>query len=265
MRFIGFFLCVAAIGILPVPLRADDTSATSRPSLTADSTIDQILDALDSRGQGLSDFTATVKLTHINGATGDAASLAGTVYFQRKDDGDTRIRVNFLKKIEDDKIFDEHHEYILDAGWLIERDYKAKKEMKHQVRKPGEKLDLMKLGEGPFPLPIGQKKEDVKAQFDVKKIDPARDDPPGTVHLQLAPRPDTQLARKFRLIDVWVDTANSMSARIQTTDNGNPDAPDVKVTDLTDVKVNTGLGDKDFAQDDLPGDWMHVTDSYVDR
>ena len=31
--------------------------------------------------------------------------------------------------------------------------------------KPGEKLNLLKLGEGPFPLPIGQKKEDVYANL----------------------------------------------------------------------------------------------------
>jgi hypothetical protein len=47
------------------------------------------------------------------------------------------------------------------------------------VLRPGEKVNLLKLGEGPFPLPIGQKRDDVKRQFDVtlakpeKGVDPA--------------------------------------------------------------------------------------------
>ena len=46
---------------------------------------------------------------------------------------------DFLNKIEDGKTFGEHHEFTLDTGWLIERDYKAKKEIKRQVRRPAKK------------------------------------------------------------------------------------------------------------------------------
>jgi hypothetical protein len=238
---------------------------TTRPALPQSSTVDQILDALDARGHDLTDFTASVLLTRVNGETGDSASQQGVVYFQRKSDGDSRIRVDFLNKIEDDKTFPEHHEFTLDNGWLIERDFKAKKEIKRQVRAPGEKMDPMKLGEGPFPLPIGQKKEDVKAQFDVQKIDPAKDDPPGTIHLQLKPHPGTNFARKFQLIDVWVDPVSAMPVRIKTTDVGNSDVSNYKVTDLTDVKINSGLSDKDFPQDNLPNDWSSISESYVER
>ena len=37
--------------------------------------------------------------------------------------------------------------------------------------RPGEKVNLLKLGEGPFPLPIGQPKEDVHREFIVTKGD----------------------------------------------------------------------------------------------
>ena len=117
--------------------------------------------------------------------------------------------------------------------------------VRQQVLKPGEKLDLLKLGEGPFPLPIGQKKEAVHEQFDVKKIAPSKDDPKdvATVHVQLAPKPGTQFERKFETIDVWVDAKTHMPARIDTAQGET-----VRSTLLTNFKVNPEppLRDADF-------------------
>jgi outer membrane lipoprotein-sorting protein len=250
----GIFLMAASWAMADVP--------ASQPALSADSTLDQILDALDARGQNLTDFVASVILADTNGASGDETKIEGKVYFQRKTGGDTRIHVKFDRRDEDTRLIPMNHQYTLDDGWLIERDYKEKKEIKWQVRKPGEKMDMMRLGEGPFPLPIGQKKEDVKAQFAVAKIGAAKDDPANTVHVQLTPKAGTSLARKFATIDVWVDLATAMPRRIKTGSSGNPDAQDIKTTDLTDVKINAGVGDGDFAQDKLPDDWTTVVQSY---
>jgi outer membrane lipoprotein-sorting protein len=240
-----------------------DPATTQSTALSSSSTVDQILDALDARGQNFNDFTATVKLTDTDNSTGDSTNNDGTVLFQRKPGGDARIRVTFTKKERGDKIFDANHEYTLDNGWLVERDYQAKKEIRRQVLKPGEKVDPLKLGEGPFPLPIGQKKEDVKNIFDVTKIPPANDDPPNTVHLQLTPKPGTTYARDFKTIDVWVGTADAMPVRIQTLDLNETT---IKTTDLSQVKINVGLTDKDFAEPTLPDSgWDQVTENYGEQ
>ena len=44
----------------------------------------------------------------------------------------------------------EKTEYLLDGQWLIDRNYRAKNEVKREVLKRGQKMDLFKLGEGPF-------------------------------------------------------------------------------------------------------------------
>ena len=44
---------------------------------------------------------------------------------------------------------------------------------------------VLELGEGPFPLPIGQAKEDVKKMFDVEIIPAAEGDPAGTIRNSL--------------------------------------------------------------------------------
>jgi outer membrane lipoprotein-sorting protein len=232
---------------------------TTQPQLTAASSIDDILDALDARGKNLRDFSASVKLNSVDNSIGSSTAETGTVYYQRKPGGDARIRVEFDRFDDGSRLTPQNHQFILDDGWLVERNYDKKVEVRRQVLRPGQKMDPLKLGEGPFPLPIGQDKQEVKNLFTVAKIAPAQDDPPATVHLQLTPKPGTTLARKFATIDVWVDTATAMPRRIQTQENGSPIS---KVTDLTDVKINTGLGDKDFAQPPLPGEWESTSESY---
>ncbi|MGD1276375.1 MAG: hypothetical protein ABR964_04025 [Tepidisphaeraceae bacterium] len=248
------------LACLTVGCMAAAQPATQPAALTATSGIDQILDALDARGHNLQDFTAVVRLSDTDNSTGDSAATDGKVLFQRKGDGDARIRVAFNKKERGDQIFDVDHQYTLDDGWLVERDYQAKKEIRNQVLKPGQKMDLLKLGEGPFPLPIGQKKEDVKNLFDVGKIEPAKDDPTDTVHVRLTPRPQTQYARKFKTVDLWVDLASAMPRRIQTLD---ANETTIKTTDLSEVKINVGLADADFAQPALPNSgWDQIVQPY---
>jgi outer membrane lipoprotein-sorting protein len=234
--------------------------ATTGPSgLSSSSSLDQILDSLDARGKTLTDFTAEVKLSDANNATGDEMISSGKIFFQRVGDDDARIRIDFDKKQLDNKIFDQNHTYVLDSGWLIERNYNKKQEIRRQILKPGEKLNLFKLGEGPFPLPIGQDKEDVKGAFDVGLVPAEKDDPVGSVHIKLTPKPDTHLAHDFSTIDIWVDLATAMPVRIQTL---NVDQTAVKTTDLSDLKLNGGLSDKDFEESALPGGWDQTIEPY---
>jgi hypothetical protein len=226
-----------------------DSPPSTQPALSPKSSVDDVLEALDARGKNMQDFTADVKLTETDAATGDATATDGQVLFQRKATGDSRIRVSFTKKEFGDRLQPENHQYLLADGWLVERDYDLKKEIRRQVVKPGEKIDPLKLGEGAFPLPIGQSKEDVKAQFDVMKIDPAKDDPPNTVHLQLTPKAGSKLAKDFKTIDIWVDDSSWMPQRIQTLDLNQTT---IKTTDLSNVKINVGLGENDFAQPPMP-------------
>jgi outer membrane lipoprotein-sorting protein len=133
---------------------------------------------------------------------------------------------------------------VLDDRWLIERDYKRKLEVKREVLKPGQKINLLKLGEGPFPLPIGQDPAEVRKQFDVEKIAAAKEDPANTIHLKLTPRKENeQFARRFKTVDVWVALANPFPRRIETID---PKQKTIRTTDLSPKAVNSGLRDEQF-------------------
>ncbi len=135
----------------------------------------------------------------------------------------------------------------------------VKNETKRQVLRPGEKRDLMKLGTGAFPLPIGQDQQDVKKAFDVKIVAPAKDDPPGTIHLTLTPKPDTDLAKKFTSIDVWVDMKSHMPTLIDTVAGSDEHRVELKAIQ---VNPNPPLGDKDFTLPEIDASWQTKTEAY---
>ena len=250
---IGWIVTLAVLGSASTIALADslpasqaDAAANQAAQMPPNATVDQVLDAMDARGQNLIDFSAKVKLTNSDASTGDSVINEGTVQFQKKPDGNVRIRVAFDKEQNGDEIDDVDHSYILDAGWLIERDYHKQSETRRQVLKPGEKMNLWKLGEGPFPLPIGQKKEEVRKLFDVTLLPPANDDPANTIHIELKPKAGTPYERRFGGIEVWVDRSNQFPAQIKTKPRG--EGSDVHTTTLQKVVVNPagGLKDADF-------------------
>jgi outer membrane lipoprotein-sorting protein len=130
------------------------------------------------------------------------------------------------------------------------------------ILRPGEKMNLLKLGEGPFPLPIGQKRHDVLNQFDVRKIESKPGDPADTVHLELIPKSGTSLARKFKSIDTWVSLPDEMPVRISTLDFTGATE---RSTDLSNVQINPDLTDADF---ELPKidekEWNLIEEPYQD-
>jgi len=99
----------------------------------------------------------------------------------------------------------------------------------------------------------------VLAIFEVKKITAAKDDPAGSVHLQLTPKPGTSFERKFKTIDVWVDGKTHFPVRIATLDKNEST---LRTTDLTDIRVNPGLKDADFELTKIPGDWQSTQEDY---
>ena len=239
MRFSTLTIALLAVFAL--------SSAAEQPpaALPPDAAADQVLDALDARGRNLAGFVADVTLTEVDEATQLESVRAGKVWYQKRQ-GNDRIRVTFDQRIEGRFSKPEKVEYLLDNGWLWDRDYKRTIEVKRQVLRPGEKINLLKLGEGPFPLPIGQPKEDVHKEFEVTKGKPAGDDPKNTAHVTLTPRKGTRLARKFNRIDVWVDRQTHMPVVIEAVD---ANETTVSRTQLKNVRINPDppLGDKDFA------------------
>ena len=221
-------------------------AAPTASSLGPASTVDDVLGAMQARGGDLKSFTATVTQSLYNTTFDTTETYHGKVVFQFLPDGDARMHL-----VLDDKQKGTNppesskKEYLLEDGWLTDRDYPMKNQVRRQIVAPGQKLDLFQLGKGPFPLPIGQDKAEVTAQFTVEKMPPAGTDPKGlqTIHLQLTPKPRGTFSRQFKLVDFWIDTASGLPVRIETLDYGGVID---QTNDLTNVAVNPAVGNGDF-------------------
>jgi len=257
---------IPAIGVLLslAVLRADPAPAQPQ---AADADIERVLRGLDDVGKHLQAFSAKLKLTETDNAFATPSTIrSGNVWFERRPDGSARIHVRFDWRTEEGSKFahPEKKDYLLDGRWLLDRNYQTRQEIKREVLKPGQKMDLFKLGEGPFPLPIGQDPQDVRKSFDVKFIAPAKEDPPSTTHLDLIPRQGTDLARKFYSVSVWVDEKTHMPVRVDTLD---AKKENTRSTELGGIVVNPpqGLKESDFRLPDVdPKQWNMRVESLND-
>lgn len=230
-------------------------------ALKQDSSVEEVLTALDDVGKDLKSFSAKVTLREKDNISQDSSKRTGTAFYQLRPDGNARFRVTFTNREQDGLTQEQRQEYLLQDNWLTDRNYPKKHEARLQMAKPGEKINLLKLGEGPFPLPIGQSPKEVLRLFDVEKVAAAKDDPANTIHLRLTPKAGSEFARKFKTIDVWVDLTTSMPCRIDTLD---ANETMLHGTDLDDLRLNVALTEEYFALPPLAGDWQREEKPYKD-
>ncbi len=128
--------------------------------------------------------------------------------------------VDMRQLIVDDKLREERQQYIFDGTFLVERYEQEKRFIRRRAVAQGSTRDPMRIGEGPFPLPLGQRRADMVARFEVSEVatndglpegpafDGLRKLLAGTRQLRLVPRPGTDQARDFRDIRLWYRTSD---------------------------------------------------------
>lgn len=216
-----------ALFALPAVLRADINAA---------------LDTLYDSGTNLKTLAADVSMRTVGDESiGDDTTKVGRFVLQKLPGDDSRVRATFTKRISGNKVFAEKKDYLLAGTDLTERDFALKKQTIRQVRQPGQKLNLFKLGEGPFPLPIGQKREDVLKEFDVKEL--PNSDGKVLAIVELKPKAGNKLADKFESITVAIDRDSKLPGLITTV---SPKAVETNEVRLTNVRTNTDVNDDEF-------------------
>jgi hypothetical protein len=113
--------------------------------------------------------------------------------------------------------------FIFDGVHLVERNLDDKQFLKRRVVKPGDTIDPLRLGEGPFPLPIGQKRDAILARFNARLLKPETgyggplpEVLNGTVQLLLIPKPGTTEARDFDEVRLWYRTTDLLPRLART-------------------------------------------------
>ena len=183
----------------------------------------QWLDKLEVRGREIRSFRADIVFDKSDELLKDRVTRTGELsYLAGEREGTAaanhpRFAVIFRQLIADGKLRNEMVEFIFDGEWLVEKDHKHKRFEKRQVVAPQDKGKIDPLSiDGPFPLPLGQKREQVMRRFDATVVS---EDDDGKLHLRLIPRPDAPMLRdqkKFDSVEFWFDRQSLLPVKVVT-------------------------------------------------
>jgi outer membrane lipoprotein-sorting protein len=134
---------------------------------------------------------------------------------------------------------------------------------RREIRREGEKSDPYKLGEGAFPLPFGQKKADILAEFEVTRVPETKDDPAQTDHLRLVPRPGTNTGRTYKTLDFWVDRSGEHAGLPVKVVAGKKDGTGavnsyIEIS-FSKIELNSGFSDSVF-KIEVPKDYEEIVE-----
>jgi hypothetical protein len=153
--------------------------------------------------------------------TGDTEARTGWVAFRSAaNDVPAKFRIHFetLQQGERSKIR-ARVDYAFDGGqWMSEAKHRIKQLTHYQVAAKGEKVDLYRLGKGPFPMPFGQRVDDVLKYFEVTTRALRETDPKNTEYLKLVTRRNRRRETTFREMQLWVDRDTHLPVRLTTRD-----------------------------------------------
>ncbi len=216
--------------------------------------VEDLLDRLERSSADLRDFQAKIRYDIWDAVTEEKQIRSGELIYQvDPDDGAKRFAILFDTFIFGNRQEKEAKHYIFADGWLVEIDHERKQFIKRQIVAPGKTFDPLKLGEGPFPLPIGQPKHEVLARFDVQLLDAPSDpflakmltdrDVEGMV---LFPKPNTPEAEKFQRVELFYDRQTMLPIGINAVaadaiDPDDPNSRNRKMVLLSNLKRNKGV------------------------
>lgn len=251
-----------------VPGAADDKVADS----------DALLAALETAGAKIR--TLTADLTHINRKSeleaGQTITKRGRLLFQNEPpptdsaSGSSNatpptpksrlFQIEFASVEFGDERHAEDQVFIFDGQWLVEKQPANKQMFKYRVVPPGQTTDPLAVGEGPFPIPIGQKKDRILERFYATLLPPEDGFPvpltdesgaPNprlawvrqTYQLRLIPKPTARESRDFLEIRLWY-TRDQFLPRVARTLKPDESADEFLLTNLqTDQPLPPGAFD----------------------
>jgi len=244
----------------PTTPAANEPIALPEPALPAeavaaapiDPAVDALLSKLEASAPDLIAFTATIGYDKEEAILQRTERRTGELIYRM--DAATKEKafaVLFNSTIVNNVKRKAQKHYIFNGRWLVEVDHDQKQFIKREIVPPGETLDPLKLGEGPFPLPIGQPKSEVLARFTVQPIEVPMEgllkDLKEVDGLRLTPRPGTAEAEDYTSVDLFYDRDTLLPAGIIARQTNE----DVKTVRLKDLKRNPNLGDSQLKKLDI--------------
>jgi outer membrane lipoprotein-sorting protein len=208
---------------------------------------DELLDRLEHGHADLRDFQADIYYLKWDNVLERDEIRTGEVLYQVQPGGSKRFAILLKKLYVRNRAREHRKHYVFDGSWLVEIDHESKMFIKRQIVPPDKEFDPLKLGEGPFPLPVGQPKDEVLARFKVRRVHEPDDKTLAkrlagrpVDGLRLVPRPGTPPAEEFLHAELFYDRESLLPIGVSVTEiNG-----DRKMVVLSKLKRNAGVDEK---------------------
>ncbi len=226
-----------------------------------------ILKRLEAAGSKYPNITAELDCKVDMLQIGDTEERIGKVYYQGPtDETPAKFRMHFdtLRQGTGPKVKDVV-DYAFDGEWFIERKERIKQMNRYQAP-PGEKNNLLQLGKGPFPVPFGQKAEDVIKHFQPSTRPAApstgsgqgETDPKDTDYLKLTTR--QQYSKDFSVVwlEMWVDRKSGLPVKIVKEDR----SENITTVIFTDIKTPKSFPEKTFDLPRPPAGWEYHVEKF---
>ncbi|MBT3279143.1 MAG: outer membrane lipoprotein carrier protein LolA [Phycisphaerales bacterium] len=195
-------------------------TAAAVPATKFDPLAMKMLQALELAGKNYPVLTADVNYNVIDRLTGDEETRTGSVAFQNRT---LKVPARFAIRFETlqlakGKVAESKLDYIFDGHWLHIAKHRQKTVTRIEVVRLGQEADVLKIGKGPFPLPFGQKADDVIKLFEVTTRAPRSSDPKNSGYLRLVPRAENAESIQFTRMELWIDTKTFLPVKVKTRD-----------------------------------------------
>lgn len=223
-------------------------------------TADDLLIALETADAGMSSLRTDLLWAQTFAIAGDMQMRWGTLtYWVEEPAGEglpprRAFAVEFnQKQVGERRPAPERIDYVFDGEWFLERIHEEHQAFKRQVVPPGQQADPLRIGEGPFPVPVGQKRDEILARFTAELIDPVGQVDPrlmqfvqrgaGTYALELVPHPDLVEDSTWRKIRIWYDK-ETLEPRLAWTINAAEDESYVQLLNVErDIEIDEAVFD----------------------
>ncbi|MFT3684009.1 MAG: hypothetical protein QM783_03610 [Phycisphaerales bacterium] len=221
---------------------------------------DSVLTRLETADKGLTSLTAAVSYIKRPPAIegGGMQIRYGSLKFTSGTDAKNRplrrFAIDFEKLVVDGRAHDDQQSYIFDGHYLLETRPTQKQYVRRHIVGEDQKKDPLRIGEGPFPIPLGQRKSDLTARFDITVVPPLESAPDSTqlrrilfncIQLKLIPKPGTEQAKAFTEIRLWYTADDMMPVFALTHDPSDA----TKEIFLTTMVKNPPIPDAAFKTD----------------
>jgi hypothetical protein len=224
-----------------------------------------LLDLLERADEDLAAITARVQYDRRFRLQGDRHVRRGSLYFLVENPGAARpnrsFAIDFELLIVGDRREEDPESWIFDGQWLIEKRPSDRQFIKRRIAPPNADFDPLRIGEGPMPIPIGQRAGDILARYEAELRDPyelfqgdgaagLREFVRGTKQIRLTPRPafeEQEDLKEIRLWYRWDEESGRFLPRLARTVNR---AGDESYVQLINVQVQE-VGDPALA---IPSD-----------